>query len=268
MKSSFSLFLFIICIYFLNSCKSNDNHFSVEYITEGSYALATPPPTPGEVPLYPWTSQNREFHTPPITKEYFRCKGSASHPLRPISAKSKEGVIDCGGVEKHSLPLKNNQEYIYPILIELLNWVQQKTQKPVIITSGHRCPVHNTWVDPSPKNSASKHLIGAEVDFYVQGMEKEPDTIIATLLDFYKSHPRYAGKKEYIEFRLSEKLTNSSTPPLFNKEIFLKKFLAHEGRNEDNNHPYPYISIQVRYDSKENQAVMCTATQAQNYLRK
>src|SRR5262245_19295468 len=64
---------------------------------------------------YPWQPQGGESR--PITKEYFRCKGT---PLNPPNIVMKDGkeytrYYDCQGLEKHSLPLQDGKEFIYPI---------------------------------------------------------------------------------------------------------------------------------------------------------
>ena len=269
------LLLALCCL--LSSCSSDekkgttqDKGLVVEYIfRQGSSEMSLAPPRPAPPLSYPWSPQEG-VTLPPISKEYFRCKGNSGNPPRILKngAKECERIYDCGGVEKHSLPVRNNNEFVYPILVELLNWIQAKTQKQVIITSAHRCPSHHAWVDPSQRDSPSKHLIGAEVDFYVQGMESQPDAVIAAILDFYTSHPRYAEKKEYSNFKRSDKPTNTSTKPFYNKEIFIKKFLVTEGRNGDSSHRYPYLSIQVRYDRDNNQPVAYTWADSQKYLRK
>lgn len=218
---------------------------------------------------YPWESgyigSNRK-----ITKEYFRCKGSSLNPAH-MGEENGEPVRygDCGGAEKHSLPLRDNKEFIYPILIDLLNYIQAKTQKRVVITSGHRCPEHNSYIDPSPGNRYSKHMIGAEVAFYVQGLESHPDSIIKLIQEYYKTTPKYEGKKEYLEFKRYEKNdSNVTTQPWYNKEIFIKLFTSKEGRNFDNRHPFPYISIQIRYDEDLKERVNYSWDKAyHNYLR-
>ena len=181
--------------------------------------------------LYPW-----EGSLPRITKDFFRCKGNiensplldSSDPTNPIL------VNDCDGA-RHGLPILGGQEGVYPILVDLLNEVQKKTGKRVVITSAHRCPVHNSYVDPSKENRTSKHQIGAEVDFYVQGLEGSPLEVVEVLMDFYK------GQKEFETFQRTEK-------SWANKEIVIKLWPASEGRNGDNQHPYPYLTIQVRWD--------------------
>ena len=216
---------------------------------------------------YPWEMAYIGKH-PKITKEYFRCKGSSTHPphvdhkdpARPAN------YFDCGGFQKHSLPIKEEQEHIYPILIDLLNHVQAKTGCKVVITCGHRCPVHNAYADNSSYNQNSKHMIGAEVDFYVQGMESRPLEVIKLLTDFYQEMP---GERQYQEFeRLSKGELNVVTPPWFNKEVLIKLYTKTEGRDFDNRHPYPYISIQVRFDRALNEKVVSSWQKAFNGYRR
>lgn len=202
--------------------------------------------------LYPW--QEAADDLPKITKEYFRCKGSFSNP----PYKGAKGKIhkDCKGKDEHSLPLKDGKEMVYPILIDLLNYVQKKTGKKVRITSGHRCPTHNTYSDPSKFNQGSKHQIGAEVDFYVEGMELSPTSVIDLLLAYYKEHPKTKHLESYTHFyRYRGKGTNVKEPPWYNKEVFIKLYQQDEGRDLDNQHPYPYIGVQVRFDRKTNKTV-------------
>lgn len=220
-------------------------------------------------PPYPWTKEQIGNQLK-ITKEFFRCKGSGLNP--PHIVQEKGEIVryhDCGGAEKHSLPLRENKEFIYPILIDLLNHIQTKTKKKVVITSGHRCPEHNSYVDPSPSNRYSKHMIGAEVSFYVQGMEEQSDKIVALLQEYYKTSAKYQGKKDFVEFKRYEKGDlNVSTQPWYNKEIFIKVFKRKEGRNFDNRHPYPYLSIQVRYDDETKERVAYSWEKAfHNFMR-
>ena len=113
-------------------------------------------------------------------------------------------------------------------------------------------------------------MIGAEVSFYVQGMEELSEKIIQLCQDFYKTNPDYSNKKEYTEFKVYEKEdTYVSTPPVYNKEIYIKLYKKKEGRDFDNRHPYPYISIQVRHDREKDERVIYSWKEAnQNYLRK
>lgn len=149
---------------------------------------------------------------PRITEAFFRCKGSKHH-----------ASTDCNG--HHGLP----NDGIPEILIDLLNDIQEKTGQKVVITCGHRCPQHNDFAEPEATHS--KHMVGAEVDFYVQNIDASK--IIPLIVD--DSFKRYTKPD-----------TNVSTPPWYNEKIFVKYFKADEGRDFDNRHPYPYISIQIR----------------------
>lgn len=210
---------------------------------------------------YPWEVNYAGKH-PKITKEYFRCLGSS---LNPPHSDHKDparpaNYLDCGGFQKHSLPIRSGQEFIYPILIQLLNYVQEKTGHKVIITCGHRCPVHNAYSDSSPQNQSSKHMIGAEVDFYVQGMEEKIEEIAAILMEYYKGQ-----EKAYETFeRLLTGAWNVSTPPFANKEIVIKLYQKHEGRDFDNRHPYPYLGVQVRFDREKGEKVIADWQKAFN----
>jgi hypothetical protein len=239
------------------------------YRKHDEYLFKIPQPEKRTLDPYPWEKGKVGNHTK-ITKEFFRCKGSSLNPVRMNSRGGEmERFFDCGGAEKHSLPLREGKEYIYPILIDILNYLQGQTGKRIVITSGHRCPIHNAYADPSKENQTSKHMIGAEVAFYIQGMEDKPETVIKYIQDYYKITPKYQEKKEYEEFQRYEKPdTNVSELPWYNKEIFIKWFKKKEGRDFDNRHPYPYISIQVRFDDELQEKVLYTWDKANhNYLR-
>jgi hypothetical protein len=205
---------------------------------------------------YPW-KRKIVGNYPIINKEYFRCKGSHQNPDKHTDQGGSFVVLqDCGGIEQHSLPLRENKEFIYPILINLLNYVQSKVQKQVIITSGHRCPDHNRYNDPAPKSQYSKHMIGAEVSFYVKGLENSAESIVMLLQEYFKENSEYQGLKEYLEFKRWEKSgLDVSTQPWYNKEVFIKLYKPSEGRNFDNSHHYSYIAIQVRFDRAQNETV-------------
>lgn len=231
------------------------------------FLFSLPDPEPNEAPKYIW-EENYVGSFPRLTKEFFRCKGSASNVDQIFYSEEKESMRlqDCDG--KHSLPLKEGKEFVYPVLIDILNYIQEKTRKRVVITSGHRCPKHNTYVDHSPLNKTSKHMIAAEVGFYVQGMEEEPEKVVDLILTYYLEAPQYQGDKNYQEFTLYEGPTNVSQAPLRNKEVFVKLFRQGEGRNHDNRHSFPYVSIQVRYDKEEGKKVLYTWNDAyNNYYR-
>lgn len=225
------------------------------YRTSGENHYAIPIPTQRVRAPYPWEDVDRG-RCKKITKEHFRCKGDNRHPphinhkdpARPVN------YFDCAGPHQHTLPLREEREYIYPTLIELLNYVQKRTGLPVEITCGHRCPIHDAYADPSSQNS--KHMIGAEVDFYVKGMEHQPEKIVRLLMENYK-----------VPFQRLPAST-PSTPPWYNEEILIKLYRENEGRDFDNRHPYPYITIQIRYDKDLREKVLCDRQKALKSYRR
>lgn len=205
------------------------------------YSASLPVHTPRSP--YPWES---EANLPRITKDFFRCKGNPLNP--PLVDPAGAPLADCGG--RHGLPVIQGKETVYPILIELLNYIQKKTGKRVIITCGHRCPSHNSYSDPSKENKVSKHQVGAEVDFYVQGMEERPQEIVGLLMQYFQETAPYKNDKESLDFKRYDK-SELALQPWMNREILIKLFQKTEGRDGDNRHPHPYLSIQVRHDGKE-----------------
>lgn len=231
-----------------------------EYISRKSAdTLHIPFPYRENVKDYPWRSHDAKG-IPAICKEHFRCRGKNTNPHKTIEdGEGSIRIFDCAGIEDHGLPLRDQKEFVYPILIDLLNFIQSKTQKRVIVTSGHRCPQHNRYNDSSSKAQYSKHMIGAEVAFYVVGLEDYPERIVNLLQEYYREREEYKGAKEYLEFqRWDKKGVTVEVLPWYNKEIFIKLFKKHEGRDVDNSHPFPYISIQVRYDRARQQTVSYT----------
>lgn len=238
------------------------------YRSQNEYLFPIQNPTKQMREQYPWEDSFVGNHQK-ITKEFFRCKGShANPPIKHHLNGEVTHLTDCGGVEQHSLPLKNGKEFIYPALIELLNYVQEKTQKKVVITCGHRCPFHNMYSDNSSFNTTSKHMIGAEVDFYVKGMEWSPEAVVKIIKNYYRDHPQFKNSTQFTQFQRYEKETNVSTLPWYNKEIFVKVFKKDEGRDLDNNHRFPFIAIQLKWDRDQNQPVSYSWSKAFNgYLR-
>lgn len=265
-----------LLLLFLCACSSEEPRVGEagtgEFIhrKRGEYHFKPNPSVKREGETYPWQEGVSYGKFPKITKEYFRCKGS---PFNPVKSEVRNGETllfrDCGGSDKHSLPLIHGKEGVYPILIDLLNWVQNKTQKRVVITAGHRCPDHNLYVDPSPRNQSSKHMIGGEVSFYVQGLEERPEVVVKLIQDYYLQDPSTRQDKKYTEFKRYEKEdTGVSTPPWMNHEIFIKLYQKKEGRNFDNRHPYPYLSLQVRTDRATGERIIYAWDKAyNNFLR-
>lgn len=277
MKAHNLIFNLLLLIVLCCGCSSSDEtdtqglrNQKGEYIyrQHNETLTAIPPPEKAPPKTYAW-NKNQTDNFPPITKEYFRCKGSCLNPSHTAVVNGETvRQHDCSGADKHSLPLRNGKEFIFPVLIELVNYIQEQSGKHVVITCGHRCPEHNTYSDPSPANQYSKHMIGAEVSFYVQGLEEHPEKIVMLIQNYYKTNTLYKGKKEYEFQRYEKNDTNVSTPPWMNKEIFIKLFEKKEGRNFDNRHPYPYLSIQVRHDRDTDEKVIYTWDKAhRNYRR-
>lgn len=215
------------------------------------YSMSAPVHSPRSP--YPWESERK---LPQITREFFRCKGNPLNPelVDASDPTSPTPLSDCQGCNRHGLPIIGGKEAVYPILIDLLNYVQKKTGKRVIITCGHRCPPHNTYADPSKGNRISKHQIGAEVDFYVQGMEERPQEVAGALMQYFQEHPAYSKDKESREFRRMQ-LTDIAIQPWYNKDISIKLYQKGEGRDGDNRHPHAYLSVQVRYDRESREKV-------------
>ncbi len=257
--------LLLFLLLFVSGCTNEEKKLRRENLRgehlirkHDEYFFTPPPPQPRSRESYPWEDKYIGSF-PRISKEFFRCKGNPLNPVIVQDRGDKESFYyrDCSG-RRHGLPIKDGQEFVYPCLINLLNFVQEKTEKRVVITAGHRCPTHNAYCDYTPYNWGSKHMLGAEVDFYVEGMEEQPEAIIKILMEYYP-------EEEFTRFK-SEGL-NISTPPWYNKEIFIKLYHPLEGRNHDNQHAYPYIGIQVRYDCEENKRIIFNQEQSQNYLR-
>jgi hypothetical protein len=214
---------------------------------------------------YPW---ERKSCRERITKEFFRCRGDNINPPRAIEvAGEKRMLFDCGGAESHSLPLQNGKEFIYPTLLELLSFVQHKSGGRVVITSGHRCPQHHAYISEGRGDTFSKHMVGAEVTFYVEGFEQQATAVINMLQNYFEQNPRYKGLQGYAPFQRYEKEPcGVATLPWCNKEVFIKLFLAHEGRNRDNSHPFPYIDLQLRIDRDSGARLVPSWPQANNFF--
>ncbi len=278
MKYKYLVFLFlgfcVSCSDFETSEQENRKRQNLkgEYLYRKSdtrlFSVETPNPRKREI--YPW-EEGQGLAFSKITKEFFRCQGSGLNPPQEDVSTTGKPVqyLDCDGGSRHSLPLISGKEGVYPILLDLLNYIQAKTSKRVVITCAHRCPVHNTYADRSKLGRVSKHMIGAEVDFYVQGLEESPQKVIDWILQYYQETPFYRGKAEYQKFARYEKSdAHVAVKPWYNKEIYMKLVGKDEGRDFDNRHPFPYINLQVRYDKKEQKRVQYSWERAhKGYLR-
>ncbi|KPK32820.1 MAG: hypothetical protein AMS24_03030 [Chlamydiae bacterium SM23_39] len=252
--------VFLILLFSCSDDKCHKNRIQSEYITRTHDTFFFPIFNPkfNKRENYPWEKEISKLVA--ITDEDMRCKGSK---LNPSIIENDEIFNDCEG-KNHSLPVINGKEGVYPILLEILNYIQYKTKKRVVVTSGYRCPKHNRYIRA---NKRSKHIIGAAVDFYVKDMENEYEKIVDLIFNFYKEKKRYSLKKEFL-FLQSKNRTDVKIKPWYNKEIFIKLYLEKEGRNLDNKHRYPYISIQVRFDLEKGKEVNYSEDRANNiYLK-
>jgi hypothetical protein len=214
---------------------------------------------------YPWEERYIGSFTK-ITKESFRCRGSSSHGERMIinSDGLEERLVDCEGLGSHSLPVREGEEFIYDILIDLLNHVQAKNKKRVIITSGYRCPIHNRYCNHTKINASSKHQIGGEVDFYVEGMEQDVEVIVEQLIDYYKEQ-----EPSYQQFRKVIREKNGIQYPVWsNKEISISISHYKISGDLDNAFSHPYITIDLKLDRERGERVEYSWQKANNgYMR-
>ena len=265
------LSVWIFLLLFLSACsglelseqeKLRKAHAKEEFIlrSHDEFSFLIHPPSYRTRRKYPW-EHNYVGNFPKITKEFFRCKGKSTNPERIDWGEFDEEVhlFDCGGGSRHSLPIRDKREFIYPVLIEILNYIQARTSKKVMITCGHRCPQHNLYAALPTESQTSKHMVGAEVDFYVAGLENDAEGVIDLIFRFYRENARYRGLGEFEVFeRFDSGDTDVSTAPWYNREIFVKLYKRGEGRDLDNDHPYPYISIQMIRDRDKNKRVSYT----------
>lgn len=199
-----------------------------------------------QISAYPWDATTRT-PLPPITKHYFQCRGCLQHPPKMIQRGGESiHLYDCRGGEQHSLPLRDGQEWIAPLLLVMLNFCQERFERPVHITCGHCCLDHRTYLYPHASSEGVGHVLGAEVDFYVEGWESRPERVVQALLEFYRTRWNH-DQHEKGEFSYDEK---DGSRFWKNREVVLSIHAAHLGRDEDNNHSYPYLTIRVRYDKE------------------
>ncbi|MFY7842699.1 MAG: D-Ala-D-Ala carboxypeptidase family metallohydrolase [Rhabdochlamydiaceae bacterium] len=211
------------------------------YHDEYFYTLPNPQKRPRSI--YPWEKE-KEASLVKINKDFFRCKGFRGNPPR-VDPKTKKIFYDCQGALSHSLPMKNDREFIYPILIDILNAVQKKIGKQVKITSACSCRQHYEYIGGS--NPFSKRLKGAKVDFYVQGIEHHPQKVVEAIDFFYITRSKKLGSDYSLKVLKKDVWQNP--------EILLKIKGCKDHRNRDNFHPYPYLTIEVLFDVNRGQVV-------------
>jgi len=205
---------------------------------------------------YFWEDVDQAY-LPKITKDFFRCRGHSKNPTKEFN---KTTLSDCNGSSKHSLPLIHGRENVYQALLDILNYIQTKLNQKVVVTCGYRCPKHSIYSEPT--QTESYHMLGAEVDFYVKGYETQAESVIEEIINYYKNSDFYKNKSDYTTFQRVT-VNESQTKAWLNKEICIKYFDKSEGRDIDNRHPYPYISIQVRYDKDLKEKIIFSKSKAE-----
>jgi len=198
-----------------------------------------------------------QVYLPKITKDFFRCRGHNKNPPKEFN---KVLLNDCNGSSKHSLPLIHGRENVYQTLLDILNYIQINLNQKVVITCGYRCPKHSVYAEPM--QAESYHMIGAEVDFYIKGYETKADTVVEEIINYYKNSDLYKNQSDYTNFQRVS-VNGTKTKAWVNKEICIKYFDKSEGRDIDNRHPYPYISIQVKYDKALKEKIVFSKSKAE-----
>lgn len=198
---------------------------------------------------------------PDLTAEDFRCRGDWEN--HPVCQWNNHEYSDCSG---GGLP----QAGIDEDLIDLLNELQRRFDKPVIVNSGYRCPQHNAyiaaelynWIDdqgnpgnPYEVSGRSRHMMGAAADFYIQDYEFNPQEIIDTILSIQGLTPPNPGVRIYWVNQKKRDGSYStgyyqyqaySTP-----EWWIHPYAPEEGRDLDNRHysgVYLHIHHRVNFD--------------------
>lgn len=213
----------------------------VQWWAAGQADLALKPSTRSK---YPWVHysnhENKWFHT--LTKDDFRCRGKfESLPITIGEGLSKQILFDCWG-RNHGLPWIDEQEFVYPALIDILNDLQQALRSSVCITSAHRCPAHHRYITQGQGSSTDKHLIAAAVDFYIQGWHSQKHDVIKALRHICQRRAPEGQKERWsLEQKAQDLWANS--------EIELRWYPTGQDHSLDNDHPYPFWQITLRYDT-------------------
>lgn len=192
---------------------------------------------PQKKPTYPWNTCYPRFLS--LTKYSFQCPGTNPEANIPLHQK-------CLGALHHGLPLVNGKEYIYPRLIDLLNFLQKENKEKIMVIRGHLCPKAFSLLDP--KEQHEKYLIGAMVKVSSQvNWEKNLSTLVKKFYD---------KKKE--EDPLYE-IGSSTYPITFINQEF--KFIIYPSLLTN------IMEIEVLYDKEKDSRINFTEEDIQNYLR-
>lgn len=181
-----------------------------------------------------------------IDKEHFRCKGSLSN--KPVVSLEGKTLNDCEGAYKHSLPIRREKEFIYPALIEVLNFIQNRLSKKVVVLSGHRCIDHLRYVKQDYTPLSFKSLVGAEVRFYVEGAENQLDSIVSAIFSYYDLF--FPKDKQMVSF------TSSPENKVYeNKELIVRLIEPNHPEIEEHALSFPYCQIELKFDRELNKKI-------------
>ncbi len=237
----FNFVLLLLLFNFLNSSCSRKN----PSITSKTYNIhknfvpndfVIPQELPQKKPSYQWEKQHSPL--PSFTKYSFRCTGTNQEENIPSYKK-------CLGTLQHGLPLYNGKEYIYPRLIDLLNFLQKENNEKISIIRGHLCPKVFALLDIKEQNN--KYLIGAIVK--ISSKINWEQNLPFLIKKFYEK------KKE--ENPLQE-INNSNYPIIFTNNEF--KFIIYKPLTTN------IMEIEVLYDKEKDLTINFTIEDAQNYL--
>jgi len=181
-----------------------------------------------------------------IDKEQFRCRGSLSN--KPIVSLDGKTLNDCEGAYKHSLPIRAEKEFVYPALIEVLSFIQNRLSKKVVILSGHRCIDHLRYIKQDYTPVSFKSLIGAEVRFYVEGAENEHDSIVSAIFSYYDLF--FPKDKQMVSF-----ISSSENKVHENKELTVRLIEPNDPEIEEHALSFPYYQIELKFDRELNKKI-------------
>ena len=182
---------FIFLLILTTGCQeppSEKKHSFETYLSEDEITTPIKKKKTGKAtnrPSYPWDPMLS--NTPRINKYHFCCRGSIEHPVYQTD---KGWFSDCAGGQVHSLPLREDEEWISPVLIVLLNDLQDYFQTTAQVQCGHCCPIHYRYRIEKGERAVRRHMIGAAVDFTLK--HKSVDDVIPYLIErvnLYSSHP-------------------------------------------------------------------------------
>ena len=251
---------FLLLIISLNACSSAETRLEKKRMknnnsTEKIYRHASEFAYQEELSVlvkrkpYPWEN---DAAFPRITMDFLRCKGSLDNPV----LKGHEGAYeDCNGMHEHGLPYVDGDEFVYPVLITLLNKLQKAFESKVVVTSGHRCPKHHMYITCG-ESKISKYMIGARVDFTILGMEQYPELIIEKIKELHQT-----DEEKYQVFKSDGPLAWT------NEEIRIS--VNKEGEHSTlQRKKHPVVTIDVRYDRQKKEAISLDWNKAyKGYIR-